>query len=221
MYISKFMSDKCSVLVDHKIHMEHLLQVIHEKTNNPISWFKVFQDGLLNDIEEIWEKFPVEYYEIANDFFCDEKVQRILQSEFHQYISKKEIHFRDFIEIIFETPSTLIPYQSAGGTDEDIHTILHYFRRCGYFFDMGEQRITDLENFAGAYNFYWENLENENNPSTRNFKEIYEGWQDGGKDNLLLASYAVSILCGSFEYNILHSKADSYKHFEDKIGYRF
>ena len=173
----------------------------------------------MHDIETIWEKLAPSHHDIANDFFGDEQIQRILQSEFHEYVSKKEIHFRDFIEIIFETPSTLIPFMGVGGTDEDIHTILSYFRRCGYFFDMGEQRIIDLECFAMAYNHYWENFKKESNPSIRTFKEIYEEWIEGG--DIKTASFAVSILCGSFEYNILHSKADSYKHFEDKIGYRF
>lgn len=219
MYISKFMNDKCGLLLDHKVHMDHLLQLCHEKSDEPEKAFKTMQNGLMNNIEDIWEQMhPIEY-DIPNDFFGDEKIQRILQSEFHEYISKKEIHFRDFIEIIFETPSTLIPFMGVGGTDEDIHTILSYFRRCGYFFDMGEQRIIDLECFAMAYNHYWENYKKESNPSIRTFKEIYEEWVGGG--DIKTASFAVSILCGSFEYNILHSKADSYKHFEDKMGYRF
>lgn len=213
------MNDKCGLLLDHKVHMDHLLQLCHEKSDEPEKAFKTMQNGLMNNIEDIWEQMhPIEY-DIPNDFFGDEKIQRILQSEFHEYISKKEIHFRDFIEIIFETPSTLIPFMGVGGTDEDIHTILSYFRRCGYFFDMGEQRIIDLECFAMAYNHYWENYKKESNPSIRTFKEIYEEWVGGG--DIKTASFAVSILCGSFEYNILHSKADSYKHFEDKMGYRF
>ena len=219
MYISKFMNDKCGLLLDHKVHMDHLLQLCHEKSDEPEKAFEKIQNGLMNNIEDIWEQMhPIEY-DISNDFFGDEKIQRILQSEFHEYVSKKEIHFRDFIEIIFETPSTLIPFMGVGGTDEDIHTILSYFRRCGYFFDMGEQRIIDLECFAMAYNHYWENYKKESNPSIRTFKEIYEEWVGGG--DIKTASFAVSILCGSFEYNILHSKADSYKHFEDKMGYRF
>ena len=219
MYISKFMNDKCGLLLDHKVHMDHLLQLCHEKSDEPEKAFEKIQNGLMNNIEDIWEQMhPIEY-DIPNDFFGDEKIQRILQSEFHEYVSKKEIHFRDFIEIIFETPSTLIPFMGVGGTDEDIHTILSYFRRCGYFFDMGEQRIIDLECFAMAYNHYWENYKKESNPSIRTFKEIYEEWVGGG--DIKTASFAVSILCGSFEYNILHSKADSYKHFEDKMGYRF
>ena len=213
------MNDKCGLLLDHKVHMDHLLQLCHEKSDEPEKAFEKIQNGLMNNIEDIWEQMhPIEY-DIPNDFFGDEKIQRILQSEFHEYVSKKEIHFRDFIEIIFETPSTLIPFMGVGGTDEDIHTILSYFRRCGYFFDMGEQRIIDLECFAMAYNHYWENYKKESNPSIRTFKEIYEEWVGGG--DIKTASFAVSILCGSFEYNILHSKADSYKHFEDKMGYRF
>lgn len=213
------MNDKCGLLLDHKVHMDHLLQLCHEKSDEPEKAFEKMQNGLMNNIEDIWEQMhPIEY-DISNDFFGDEKIQRILQSEFHEYVSKKEIHFRDFIEIIFETPSTLIPFMGVGGTDEDIHTILSYFRRCGYFFDMGEQRIIDLECFAMAYNHYWENYKKESNPSIRTFKEIYEEWVGGG--DIKTASFAVSILCGSFEYNILHSKADSYKHFEDKMGYRF
>ena len=219
MYISKFMNDKCGLLLDHKVHMDHLLQMCHEKSDEPEKAFKTMQNGLMNNIENIWDQLhPIEH-DIANDFFGDEYIQRILQSEFHEYVSKKEIHFRDFIEIIFETPSTLIPFMGVGGTDEDIHTILSYFRRCGYFFDMGEQRIKDLECFAMAYNYYWENFKKESNPSIRTFKEIYEEWVGGG--NIQTASFAVSILCGSFEYNILHSKADSYRHFEEKMGYRF
>lgn len=213
------MNDKCGLLLDHKVHMDHLLQVCHEKSDEPEKAFKTMQSGLMNNIEDIWDQLhPIEH-DIANDFFGDEYIQRILQSEFHEYVSKKEIHFRDFIEIIFETPSTLIPFMGVGGTDEDIHTILSYFRRCGYFFDMGEQRIIDLECFAMSYNHYWENYKKESNPSIRTFKEIYEEWVGGG--DIKTASFAVSILCGSFEYNILHSKADSYKHFEEKMGYRF
>lgn len=219
MYISKFMNDKCGLLLDHKVHMDYLLQVCHEKSDEPEIAFKKMQNGLMNNIEDIWEQMhPIEY-DIPNEFFGDEKIQRILQSEFHEYVSKKEIHFRDFIEIIFEAPSTLIPFMGVGGTDEDIHTILSYFRRCGYFFDMGEQRIRDLECFAMAYNYYWDNFKKESNPSIRTFNEIYEEWVGGG--NIQTASFAVSILCGSFEYNILHSKANSYKHFEEKMGYRF
>lgn len=213
------MNDKCGLLLDHKVHMDHLLQVCHEKSDEPEKAFKTMQSGLMNNIEDIWDQLhPIEH-DIANDFFGDKYIQRILQSEFHEYVSKKEIHFRDFIEIIFETPSTLIPFMGVGGTDEDIHTILSYFRRCGYFFDMGEQRIIDLECFAMSYNHYWENYKKESNPSIRTFKEIYEEWVGGG--DIKTASFAVSILCGSFEYNILHSKADSYKHFEEKMGYRF
>lgn len=213
------MNDKCGLLLDHKVHMDHLLQVCHEKSDEPEKAFKTMQSGLMNNIEDIWDQLhPIEH-DIANNFFGDEYIQRILQSEFHEYVSKKEIHFRDFIEIIFETPSTLIPFMGVGGTDEDIHTILSYFRRCGYFFDMGEQRIIDLECFAMSYNHYWENYKKESNPSIRTFKEIYEEWVGGG--DIKTASFAVSILCGSFEYNILHSKADSYKHFEEKMGYRF
>ena len=107
----------------------------------------------------------------------------------------------------------------VGGTDEDIHTILSYFRRCGYFFDIGEPTIRNLECFAMAYNHYWENFKKESNPSIRTFKEIYEEWIEGG--DIKTANFAESILCGSFEYNILHSKANSYEHFEVKMGYRF
>ena len=219
MYIAKFMNDKCGLLLDHKIHMEHLLQVCHERHNEPEKIFEIFQNGFMHDIETIWEKLAPSHHGIANDFFCDEEIQKILQSEFYQYVSKKEIHFRDFIEIIFEAPSTIIPFMGVGGTDEDIHTILSYFRRCGYFFDIGEPTIRNLECFAMAYNHYWENFKKESNPSIRTFKEIYEEWIDG--KNIQTANFAESILCGSFEYNIMHSKADSYEHFEVKMGYRF
>tara|TARA_B100002019_G_C21057351_1_gene492336 strand:+ start:189 stop:770 length:582 start_codon:yes stop_codon:yes gene_type:complete len=191
----------------------------NEKSPEPNRIFEIMQNGLMHDIEDIWNQLHPIDHDIPNDFFGDEKVQRIIQSEFHEYVSRKEIHFRDFIEIIFETPSTLIPFMGVGGTDEDIHTILSYFRRCGYFFDMGEQGMRDLECFAMAYNYYWENFKKESNPSIGTFKEIYEEWVGGG--DIKTASFAVSILSGSFEYNILHSKADSYKHFEEKMGYRF